>query len=184
MQARLSKSRTNRVIDGVCGGLAEYLGIDPLLVRLGFIILALLNGIGVLVYILLMIVLPRSDRTAPLSPDEARQANAEFRTRAGSTLRRGDGGALAGTALIIVGVAFLLDRFHLFGWLRFDLLWPMILIVLGVLILTGQLGGSRRAREAERNTSVTTYEQLPPAPEARPAGEPVTNAGNGSATRV
>ncbi|PXV60763.1 phage shock protein C (PspC) family protein [Dyella jiangningensis] len=58
MEKRLHRSLTDRKIAGVCGGVAEYLGWDPTLVRLLWVILTLLGGSGVLIYIVLWIVMP------------------------------------------------------------------------------------------------------------------------------
>ncbi len=58
----LYKSNTNKKIAGVCGGIGEYFGIDPTLVRLGFVALSFLAGGGLLVYILAAIIIP--DRPA------------------------------------------------------------------------------------------------------------------------
>jgi len=55
---KLSRSRTHSMIGGVCGGLGRALRIDPTLVRLFFVLLALSDGIGVLIYIILWIVMP------------------------------------------------------------------------------------------------------------------------------
>jgi phage shock protein C len=57
---RLYRSRTNRKIAGVCGGLAEYFNIDVTLVRVLFVVLAVLGGPGVLAYILLWILAPEA----------------------------------------------------------------------------------------------------------------------------
>ncbi|MCD6165465.1 PspC domain-containing protein [bacterium] len=59
-QRKLLRSRRNRKIAGVCGGLGEYFNIDPTWVRLGWIFLSLLSSIilGLVVYIILVIVLP------------------------------------------------------------------------------------------------------------------------------
>jgi phage shock protein PspC (stress-responsive transcriptional regulator) len=69
MQTRqLTRSETNRRIAGVCGGIAEYFGIDALLVRIGFLIAAFMVW-GLLVYAVLWIVLPRGHGSgAPPSP--------------------------------------------------------------------------------------------------------------------
>ena len=48
MQSRLYKSQSNNMIAGVCGGVGEYLDIDPTIIRLGFVLLAFANGIGLL----------------------------------------------------------------------------------------------------------------------------------------
>jgi phage shock protein C len=57
---RLYKSRTDRMIDGVCGGFAEFLGVDSTLVRLGFVFLGFLGGLGIVLYLVAMIVMPTS----------------------------------------------------------------------------------------------------------------------------
>lgn len=56
---KLYRSEKNRMIAGVCGGIAEYFGIDPTLVRLGFVALSFMLGGGVLVYILAAIIIPK-----------------------------------------------------------------------------------------------------------------------------
>ena len=55
---RLTRSRTDRKIAGVCGGLGEYFGIDPTLFRVGFVVFALCGGAGLLSYILMAIIIP------------------------------------------------------------------------------------------------------------------------------
>ena len=57
MNKRLYKSNENKMLDGVCGGIAEYFDIDPTLVRLGLILFCALGGSGILAYI--AIVIPR-----------------------------------------------------------------------------------------------------------------------------
>ncbi|GAB4571570.1 MAG: hypothetical protein Kow0077_08590 [Anaerolineae bacterium] len=58
---RLYRSTTDRQIAGVAGGLAEYLGMDPTLIRLGFVLLTLLGGPGLLIYIIMWLVMPEGD---------------------------------------------------------------------------------------------------------------------------
>jgi phage shock protein C len=57
---RLYKSNTNKQLDGVCAGIAEYFEIDPTLVRLGWILFTCLGGSGLLAYIICAIVFPRN----------------------------------------------------------------------------------------------------------------------------
>lgn len=66
MQRKLYRSRNDSRIAGVCGGLGEYLDIDPTLVRLIFVLLALTGGHGVLLYIILWLIVPYP--TQPLVP--------------------------------------------------------------------------------------------------------------------
>ncbi len=55
---RLYRSRTNRKLAGVCGGLAQYFNTDPTLIRVLFVVLAVLGGPGLLIYLVLWIVVP------------------------------------------------------------------------------------------------------------------------------
>ncbi|MCP1376067.1 PspC domain-containing protein [Dyella lutea] len=55
---RLTRSRTNRSIAGVCGGIAEYYGWDPTIVRVAWIVLTLLGGSGILLYLIFWLVMP------------------------------------------------------------------------------------------------------------------------------
>ena len=55
---QLYKSNTNKKVAGVCGGIGEYFGIDPTIVRLGFVALSLLAGGGLAVYIIAAIIMP------------------------------------------------------------------------------------------------------------------------------
>ena len=61
---KLTRSTTDRKISGVSGGIAEYLGIDPVLVRVGFVVTTLASGVGLLAYIALLALVP-SDDTFP-----------------------------------------------------------------------------------------------------------------------
>ena len=59
MEKRLYKSNKNKMLDGVCGGIAEYFNIDPTLVRLGAVVLACAVGSGILANIVAAIIIPR-----------------------------------------------------------------------------------------------------------------------------
>ena len=59
MPSRLYRSRSEKMIAGVCGGLGEYFDVDPVLIRLLFVITALISGIGLLAYVVLWILVPR-----------------------------------------------------------------------------------------------------------------------------
>ena len=58
MNKRLYKSRNDKMLGGVCGGIAEYFDIDPTLVRLGWVLFCALGGSGILAYIVAAIVIP------------------------------------------------------------------------------------------------------------------------------
>lgn len=124
-QARvLRRSSDDRVIAGVCGGLGRYLGVDPILLRIVFVVLAIAGGSGVLLYVLCWIFIPSERPGETLGPT---------RSMPGAT-----GRILAGTALIALGTILLLDRV----WPWFDrVIGPITLIVIGVAVL---VWGTRR----------------------------------------
>ena len=61
-QKRLYRSRENRMICGVCGGIADYFNVDPTLIRLGLVLLAC-TGSGILAYFIAAIIIPDQPRT-------------------------------------------------------------------------------------------------------------------------
>ena len=60
MEKKLYKSNQNKMIDGVCGDIAEYFGIDPTVVRLIWALFSLMGGCGILAYIIAAIIIPRN----------------------------------------------------------------------------------------------------------------------------
>ena len=58
MNKKLYKSNTNKLLEGVCGGIAEYFGIDPTIVRLAWVVFCALGGSGILAYIIAAIIIP------------------------------------------------------------------------------------------------------------------------------
>jgi phage shock protein C len=148
MNRRLFRSRTDSVLSGVCGGLGLYLQIDPGLVRIFFVLLALGNGLGVLIYILLWIVVPREDFARDVTlADTARAAANEIADQArsvGEEVRQAvhnpnpRTGLYIGAGLILLGVFTLIQNLDLpwLHWLNFSVLWPVLLIVAGIALLT------------------------------------------------
>lgn len=67
MQKRLQRSRTEKMIGGVCGGLAEYFDIDPTIVRVLWVVVTLMGGAGFIAYLILWVVMP-AEPPAPFSP--------------------------------------------------------------------------------------------------------------------
>lgn len=60
MSKKLYKSNKNKMLDGVCGGLGEYINIDPTIVRLGWVVFCALGGSGIIAYIIAAIIIPRN----------------------------------------------------------------------------------------------------------------------------
>ena len=150
---KLYRSRTDKMLGGVCGGLGQYLGIDSTLVRLFFVLLALANGVGVLIYFVMWLIVPREGQAEEATTEETIRAGAdEIAERAqamGDEVReavRGphlQAGIIIGAALIVLGAYFLLQNlnFPWLWWLRFGFLWPVLLIVAGLALLLRRAKG-------------------------------------------
>ncbi|NTV65144.1 MAG: PspC domain-containing protein [Oscillochloris sp.] len=60
---RITRSQSDRMLSGVAGGLAAYLGIDPLIIRVMFVALSAMHGLGVMLYLALWVLVPNEDST-------------------------------------------------------------------------------------------------------------------------
>ena len=126
-QTRLMRSETDRMIAGVCGGLASYLGVDPVLVRLAFVLLLLASGVGLAIYVVLWIVMPTTSRVHP----EIRIMDEELASDPSSYKTRFSPSATVGLLLILFGAFFLLSQM---GGMP-GYIWPIILIAAGLFYL-------------------------------------------------
>jgi phage shock protein C len=122
---RLYKSRRDRMIDGVCGGIAEYFDLDPTIVRVFWVLFTILGGVGVFLYIAAMIIMsPNPDHLVPNGMPPPPHRKTESRR-------------FWGIVLILVGALILMTNlgwFAAFGWwhVSWRFLFPVMLIVLGV----------------------------------------------------
>ena len=76
MSRKLYRSRTDSMLAGVCGGLGQYLQIDPTLVRLGFVLTAVFGGHGVLLYLVMCVVVPPEPEVLPAQPPASAEVTA------------------------------------------------------------------------------------------------------------
>jgi phage shock protein C len=147
-RSKLYRSSTDKMIGGVCGGLARYLGVDSTLVRLFFLLLGLAgNGLGVFIYFLLWIILPMEGQPGDASlPDNIRTGSEEIASHAraiSDDLRNmvrnpnPRAGLLIGLTLLIVGLIALAQNLNVpwLDWLDFHVIWPILVIVGGVALL-------------------------------------------------
>jgi phage shock protein C len=152
MNNRLYRSSTDKMIAGVCGGLAHWLDIDATLVRIFFVLLGVLSGIGFPLYLILWVVLPYEQAGVAGSPDTARSGATEIAQQArlmGDDLRRAVNqpnpqvGIIVGAILIVIGGIALLRSLDIpwLYWLRVDLLWPLLLIIGGIVLIWRRAGG-------------------------------------------
>ena len=86
---RIVRSRNDRLVAGVCSGLAAYINIDPLLVRLGFVILTLMfNVFGVLTYLALWLMLPNEDSVSSDTRTQVKENIGEMQRTADELVER------------------------------------------------------------------------------------------------
>jgi len=157
---RLYRSLTDRKLAGVAGGLAEYFVMDPLLIRLAFVILTLAGGGGILIYIVMWIVTPENPMKAQPAinqsgqdfqqqnpaPSETQNDTTGFKAEASDpgtvsaatpeapqAKKRKKGSLIGGMVLITLGMLFLADEF--IPRINFGDIWPVILIVIGAGLL-------------------------------------------------
>lgn len=127
MRERLYRSPDNKVIGGVCGGIGEYFDVDPVLVRIIAVMLALATGFGIVAYIVAWIIIPRrefSDVHASTEPGAA-----PISPRVYSSWNR----YLPGIVLIGIGVILLIrENWYWFDWGEF---WPVLLIIVGLTLI-------------------------------------------------
>lgn len=160
MEKRLYRSN-NKIIAGVCAGIAEYFDIDPTLVRIAWALTALLMGSGVLAYIICAIVIPQNPNASAAQPassgnvparlsatrdgigEEAGEAqHAEGTPEAGETMppapqvsqkSSDDVSLILGLVLIVAGGLFLARKF--FHWLDMGIVWAGLLVIFGLYLI-------------------------------------------------
>ncbi|HKZ30720.1 MAG TPA: PspC domain-containing protein [Vicinamibacteria bacterium] len=146
MPRKLTRDTRGAVLAGVAAGFGRYLDVDPVLARLGFVLLAFVNGLGVLIYLAGWALMPRADATAPEGAAGSTPAAAGFDSlrEAGSQLAAEVHKATADTAsaqlaigsvLVVTGALLLahnLGWLHWPYWMRFGTLWPLLLVALGL----------------------------------------------------
>lgn len=118
----LRRSRRDRVVGGVCGGLGEYLGVDPVLLRLAAVLLVLAGGAGIVAYVLAWILIPEAEEDAEIATP-GRDERSQGRAR-----------VIAGAVLVCLGGLLLLD---VVVPVSFDhrFVWPLLLIAIGAVVI-------------------------------------------------
>lgn len=142
---KLFRSVDDNIIAGVCGGLAEYFQIDSSLIRIIFVLLAIGGGSGVLIYLILWLVVPKEkgmekeidrDKKVKEFTDEikdkaksmAKEIKLETKTKRTKRIN------ILGVVLILVGLVSLWNQIFpkMINW---DMFWPIILILVGMLLI-------------------------------------------------
>jgi phage shock protein C len=123
---QVRRSRRDRILGGVCGGIGRYLGVDPVLLRVAAVALALSGGLGVLAYVIGWVAIPEAaeDETKRPVPPAGRAVVA----------------TAVGAALVFVGTVVFVRQWY--PWFGADLFWPLIVVAIGLLVVFS----GRRAR--------------------------------------
>jgi len=179
---RLYRSFHGRVIGGVAGGLADYFGMDPTIVRLIFVLLAVFGGGGVLLYLILWIILPEkktygthssysSYGSPSATPPPSSSGNSD--TGIGETYegfekgtpvnmpepdlaprRKFEGSLIGGLVLILIGSFFLFERFV--PNINFRDFWPLLLVVVGIVLIFNNLPSKAIKEEPKEQEKTET----------------------------
>jgi len=143
---KLYKSTTDKVIDGVCGGIAEYFDIDSVIVRALFVLITLVGGSGILLYIVLAIIMPeqgtKSKNTNEVVAENAKNIEkkvTETVEKVEEKIGKKHSVSTFGVVLIFLGIYFLLQTSHfpMFSIIRnlLENLWPVALIIIGFVVI-------------------------------------------------
>jgi len=152
MRTKLYRSTKDRVIGGVCGGIAEYFDIDSTLVRLLAILIFFMGGTGIIAYIIGWIIIPQNPNgNTEDNPDKKEMIKEKITKGADNTTKKAEENLseesskdnsgknrniFLGIILIIAGLIFMGNTFFPWiTWVAWGIFWPVIIIVAGLVIM-------------------------------------------------
>jgi len=159
---RLYRSRRHRMIGGICGGLAEYFGIDQTLVRIAMVVLAFAGGWGIIAYIIGLVIIPEHPAEGEEEPEKHKPGDRSP-------------GFVWGLLFIIAGLIFLSVNYGWFPWpmwrfwhFSWKFIWPLVIILIGVVLLLsrpskkgqGAPGEGEPSAESERKLTRSRRERM------------------------
>lgn len=149
MERRLYRSRKNRVVAGVAGGIGEYFDIDPVFVRVVFVLATLAGAWGVLAYIILWIVVPNAKfdfeyKTNDTKGERAMDEKDPIREYAERKHRHN---VIGGTVLVVLGVMFLANNY--LPDFDFSNTWPLILVAIGAALIFNSMRKDEKGESHE-----------------------------------
>ncbi len=143
---RVYRSRREKVFGGVCGGVAEYFNLDPVLVRIFWVVATFAEGLGLIAYIIAWIIIPENpDEEAAgteTPPEEQQDKNSGV-------------GMIVGIGLVIIGLLLLADQFHfpynfwLFRFFDLGVLFAIAMVALGAYFIYDEKSSAGSAAPSE-----------------------------------
>lgn len=151
---KLYRSKENKIIWGVCGGLGEYFNIDPIIFRVIFLALTLGAGSGVLLYIVLALVLPLNPNQAGTSQNKfdfgerAESLAAELKNSGSTDSKRN----WLGGIIILVGFFALMNQVFPHSIFNWGIFWSFVIIAVGAYLILGKnrslsTGGENKSKD-------------------------------------
>ncbi len=140
-QRQLRRSHDDRILSGLSGGLGDFFGVDPILFRVAFVLLAFAGGGGLVLYVVLSLVVPAEDHDEVGTRDTMRRgaedlADSVKNVADGLRGERDSGRRTAAILLILIGAFFLFQNLDWLDWLDAGWIWPVLLIGLGLWLLS------------------------------------------------
>jgi phage shock protein C len=142
---KLYRSKTDRVLFGVCGGLGEYFEVDSLILRILFILLTFTGGSGIIIYIILAIIIPDGEgqklknkevKEVISEAQEKTQDLAEEIKKNGNWIKSVKN--IIGLIIVFIGLNILFEqvfKFSPFAFINWASLWALIIVLIGVKII-------------------------------------------------
>lgn len=142
MQKNLYRSCKNQIFGGVSGGIGNYFEVDPVFIRLAFVITAFMGGLGVALYLIAWVIVPldpscKSDKSAQDEIEQKAKEVANEFEKVAKERKGGDGKVVLGLILLILGLMFLFQNlFNVNVWHNF---WPLVLVIIGFIVIINSL---------------------------------------------
>jgi phage shock protein C len=140
---KLYRSKENRIIFGVCGGLGEYFEVDPLIVRVLFVILSLINGVGIIAYLILAVVVPEDNKDKKAKKggvEEVQEKTQDLAEELKTNSWLKNSKNIFGLVIVLIGINVLFEQvfqYSPFAWINWGIVWGLLIILIGSRIILG-----------------------------------------------
>ena len=131
---KLYRSKTNRIIFGVCGGLGEYFEIDPIIIRIIFILFTITGGVGIILYFAMALIIPSEEGKKSNVAEEVQELANEAKKSAWIKNSRN----IFGLIIVLIGMNILFKQvfdLDFFRWINWGVFWAVLIIALGIRLI-------------------------------------------------